>query len=106
MALYKYQKNSSTRKFQASKDEFLIRDYKNNKGLVTNILQIPKNIHKDLSSLMQKSTTANLVIPLIFIGIGAVFIYKEYFPDIQAALQTSSGYLSQGNVSPVSDQYI
>lgn len=106
MALYKYQKVKTERKFSSPNDEFLIQDYKEQRGFMGNILYIPKGIYKDLTTAMQKSTTANLVIPLIFITIGAVFIYKEFFPDIQAAFQTSNGYLAQGNVSPVSDQYL
>jgi len=106
MALYKYQKVKTERKFQSYNDEFLIKDCKEERGFINKLLYIPKGIYKDLAHAMRKSSTANLVIPLIFIGIGGVFIYKEFFPDIQAALQTSNGYLSQGNVSPVSDQYI
>lgn len=106
MALYKYQKIKTEKKFQSHNDEFFIRDYKEQTNFLSKILYIPKGIYKDLKTAMQKSSTANLVIPIIFIAIGGVFIYKEFFPDIQSALLTSKGYLSQGNVSPVSDQYI
>lgn len=106
MALYKYQKVKTERKFQSHNDEFLIKDYKVKGNLLSRLFYVPKGIYKDLTSAMQRSSTANLVIPIIFIAIGGVFIYKEFFPDIQAALLTSNGYLSQGNVSPVSDQYI
>lgn len=106
MALYKYQKTKTPKKFSVPEDEFLIQDYTEKRGLIDSILFIPKGIYKDLTNVMRKSSAANLALPLIFIVIGGVFIYKEFFPDIQAAFQTSGGYLSQGNVSPVADQYL
>lgn len=106
MALYRYQKTKTPRKFSAPEDDFLIQDYHERHSFLGNLFSIPRGIYKDLTNVMQKSSTANLIIPVVFIGIGAVFIYKEFFPDIQAALQTSSGYLAQGNVSPVADQYL
>lgn len=106
MALYKYQKEKTERTFKAPDDEFVIRGYKDQRGALGNLFYTPVGIYHDLLQAMRKSSTANLVIPLIFIAIGLGFIYKEFFPDIQAAFQTSGGYLQQGNVSPVSDQYI
>lgn len=106
MALYSYKKSKTERRFSSPNDEFFIQDYREKNGIFNKILSIPKGIHRDLATAMQKSSMANIVIPVFFITVGSIFIYKEFFPDIQAALQTSNGYLAQGNVSPVSDQYL
>jgi LPXTG-site transpeptidase (sortase) family protein len=106
MALYNYQKTKTARNFQRPSDEFLLKDFKVKKSIVRQILDIPLGVYSDLVSVMKKSSVANLVIPIVFIGLGGAFIYKEFFPDIQAALKTSNGYLAQGNVSPVSEQYL
>lgn len=106
MALYRYQKNKTPTQFKAYSDELIIINYKQDKGFLSKLLSIPKGIYSDIFDVTQKSSLANLILPLVFIGIGAVFIYREFFPDIQAAIQSSSGYLAQGNVSPVSDQYL
>jgi LPXTG-site transpeptidase (sortase) family protein len=106
MALYKYQKEKTDTKFKTYQDEFLIKDYPRKPGIISTIIGIPKGIYKDLVDTMHKSSIANLVIPLTFIIVGTIFIFREFFPDIQAAIQKSNGYLSQGNVSPVSEQYL
>jgi sortase A len=106
MALYKYQKTKTPSKFQSSNEEFVIRDYRQKESIITKAMAIPKGIYEDIFGLTKKSSVANLIVPIAFIAIGGVFIYKEFFPDIQAAIQSSAGYLSQGNVSPVSDQYL
>lgn len=106
MALYSYKKTKRDKKYLSNADSLLIKDYDYKGGFVNGLISIPKGIYNDLLNLSSKSKLAGLLIPLTFISLGVFFIYREFFPDIQAAIQTSSGYIFQGNISPVSDQYI
>lgn len=107
MALYSYKKSKTPARFSSDYDEFLIREYKEpSKSMLGHLFAVPVGLYKDLVRFTQKSTIANLVIPTVFILIGGAFIYREFLPDIQAAVQNSLGYLTQGNVSPVAETYI
>lgn len=105
MSLNSYTKSDSQPK--ESDDYVFLRDYKpESKKIGETIKDIPSGTYEVLKEASNSSKIANFLIPTLFIAVGAYFIYKEVYPDIQQAIQQNSGYLSQGNVSPVSDEYI
>lgn len=104
MSLTSYSKSDPQPK---DTDYVFLRDYNPQKVTVGGVIKdIPVETYGALKEASKSSRIANFLIPTIFIAVGAYFIYKEVYPDIQQAIQQNSGYLSQGNVAPVSDEYI
>ena len=105
MAIYSYRKNQDQN--ERKDDEVFLRDYAPPKvGILKKISNLPKSSFNGLKDLANTSKLANIIVPGIFVILGGFFIYKEFFPDIQQMIEKNLNYLSQGNVSPVSDQYI
>ncbi len=101
MSLYSYTKNNQPKEYSEHIiiDESDFQNEINAKGLLS-------NIYSFLKSLTNTSKLASFLVPSLFVIVGIGFIYKEFFPDIQQFIQEASGYLSQGNISPVSEQYV
>jgi len=103
MSLYTYKKNQEL-KYKYSENIVLYNtDRQNSQFKFTNLFS---NIYISFKNLVTKSKLASILIPGSLIFLGIFFIYQDFFPDIQQTLQINLGYLSKGNVSPVSDQYI
>jgi len=112
MSLYSYKKNHEKNyKYSETiilndtthKGTYLGKGPRTSNFKLSNVLS---NSYLSLKNLTTSSKLAGLLIPSFFIILGVVFIYKEFFPDIQQSIQIKLGYLSQGNTSPVSDQFI
>ena len=107
MNLYSYKKESKRQIY-----------YVNGKPVIENILIQNPDISKRQANSVFKSTTkkivktynksrlAGIIIPLILVSTGVFFIYRQFFPDIKQFIENNSGYLTQGNISPVSDSYV
>lgn len=88
--------------------------YVNGKPVIDNIIvhkdgknnQYRKTLLDNISSRYNSSPYAGVIIPLILILTGVFFIYRQFFPDIRQFIESNSGYLTQGNISPVSDSYV
>jgi len=103
MSLYTYKKNNElNRKYT----EDIIIDGSPGQKNELKARNLVSNFYLGLKNLTTTSKLASILIPGLFIVLGITFIYKEFFPDIQQSIQIKLGYLSQGNTSPVSDQYI
>ena len=105
MNIYSYRKEKQRRIY-----------YVNGKPVIDNIIvqQIgePQSNQSVFSSFQntkkayQSSRFAGIIIPLFLILAGVFFIYRQFLPEIKQFFEQNSGYLSQGNISPVSDSYV
>jgi len=62
--------------------------------------------YTSLKNITQRTNTAKVLIPGLFIIAGFAFIYQEFYPDVQQMIQQNSGYYNQSILSPVDEQYI
>lgn len=106
MNLYSYKKENKRQLY-----------YVNGKPVIDNIIVQSSDSSQNqntisIQKISQKFETykgsqfAGLIIPLILIITGVFFIYRQFFPDIKQFFENNSGYLNQGNISPVSDSYV
>lgn len=70
------------------------------------MVSVFNSIYQSFKSLTNSSRIASIIIPSIFIFSGFAFIYRQVFPEIQQVIQKNAGYLDQGNISPVSEDFI
>lgn len=68
--------------------------------------KIINSIYQEIINLTSSSKVASFIIPFILIITGFIFIYRQVFPEIQQVLIKNIGYLDQGNISPVSEEFI
>lgn len=104
MPLYTYSKNNPNDVKKQS--ESMIIEYYESKSEKITIFKIFSGIFQSIQYLVNTSNLANFLVPGIFIILGSVFIYKQFFPDIQQAIEQNAGFLAQGSITPVSDEYI
>lgn len=62
--------------------------------------------YEALQSISSRSRLANFIIPGIFISFGFVLILQQIIPEIKYQIEQTSGVVSQGVSSPVSEKYI
>ncbi len=72
----------------------------------TTMWSLLKGVYVSLEELSSKTRIASILIPGFFVLAGGIFIYQQFFPDIQQSLLQSSGYYDRGNVAAVDDTYI
>lgn len=72
----------------------------------TTIWSIFGGTYSSLKTTSQKTKLAKILIPGLFIFAGIIFIYQEFYPDVQQMIQNNSGYYTQSILSPVDEQYI
>lgn len=82
------------------------RIYYSNGKIMSNKLALNLNSNIDNKKFNKKRFFTGIIIPLISILFGTFLIYREFVPEIQKILQDNNNYLSQGNISPVSDSYV
>lgn len=84
--------------------------YSEIKNLIPKRKNTMSRVFKDIFSVLQEITSANnlsrIVVPMFFILTGIFLIYKQVFPEIQQTIAKNAGYLDQGNIIPVSEEFI
>ncbi len=105
MALYSYTK--SGHKIETQESEVWREDsYANLEPKKrTTIWSVGSNIYSSIKHLANASTLANILVPSVFIVLGFVFIYQQFFPEVKQMITQKAGYLSQGTLAPVQDEY-
>jgi len=101
MALYRYKKVENY--VNDDRDSFVI-DYTKQRN--PNAWNSMGDSYSALQGIVNSSAVANLVIPSIFILIGAFFIYQYISPSLKAEIEQFTGQVSQGTAAPAAEDYI
>jgi LPXTG-site transpeptidase (sortase) family protein len=101
MALYKYRK---VEEYYNPKSDLLILESGENKR--TNAWNSTAQFYSGLKSIANSSVLAHVLIPGLFIFLGAFFIFLHFLPDIQIQLGENNNIFNQGNTSLVSEGFI
>lgn len=101
--MYSYKKGESEYTSNYEYLELKLDSPKKNKVTMWSIL---KGVYISLEKASSKTRVASILIPGIFVIAGGIFIYQQFFPDIQQSLLQSTGYYNRGNVAAVDDTYI
>lgn len=100
--MYSYKKAESS---YSNQYDYLELKVDNPKKKIT-MWSVLKGVYASLEDMSSKTRVASILIPGIFILAGGIFIYQQFFPDIQQSLLQSSGYYDRGSVAAVDDTYI
>lgn len=100
MTQTRYEKDIS--KQHKTSNYFVIEEEKKD----PNVGDIIESVWTETKNLASINKIANIVVPGAFILLGIALIYQQLFPDIQGIIQENSGVLSQGTLSPVSEEYV
>lgn len=71
-----------------------------------NFWKLSSEAINDIDNASKVSPIANVILPIVFIIAGGFFIFQQFKPEIQQKIRKQNGLLTQGTVSPVSDEYV
>lgn len=104
MSLYSYDKSDN---FNSKNiDDFIIDKNLWETDSKVTLVSLVNGIYNSVKKTASSSRIASIIIPSIFIFAGIGFIYRQLYPEIQQSIAQTEGYLNQGTISPVSDEYI
>ncbi len=104
MSLYSYDKNNDFN--SKTSENIAIAELGWDTPKKVTLSSLIADLYRGIKNAASSSRIASIIIPSIFIFAGVLFIYRQIYPEIQQSIALQKGYLDQGTISPVSEEYI